>query len=96
MLTDMIGASRPKLDEVRSLSFLGARIGVGDSRCREMGRGSGDAIGGEAMAIGRSTSRSTGALSLLLATSAEGGGGGEGEGDVVEEEVLLPMWCRVK
>jgi hypothetical protein len=99
MLTDMIGVSRPKLGEARLLPSLGDRIGVGDSRCRDTGRGSGDAaVGGEEMAMGGSTgsptSLSTGALSLLLATSAEGGGG-EGEGVLLEEEVLLPMvWWR--
>lgn len=93
MLTGMIGASKPELGQVRSLPFLGACVGVGDSRCRDTGGAWGDSIAGEAKAMGGSTgppaSLSTAAgLSLLLATSAEGGGG-EGEGDVVEGE--LPM-----
>ena len=88
----IVGASRPKFGDTRSLPSWGAataRGGMGDSRWRETGRDWGDG-GGEAM--GESTRpASTGALSLLLDTSAEGGGG---------EEVLLPMvmgwWCRVE
>lgn len=94
ILMMIVGASRPKLGDTRSLpswSAATSRIGMGDSRWRETGRGWGDG-GGEAMGEStRPASLSTGALSLLLGTSAEGGGG---------EEVLLPMvmgwWCRVE